>query len=64
MFGDILIKILLGELTKLLTAELLEKLALALLHFIAKQTENDLDDKIVASIAEALGKKDWYKELN
>lgn len=52
---DLAIKILIGLLTKLLSETFIAKLVIASLEAWAKTTENKLDDKVVAAMAEALG---------
>lgn len=60
---QILLKMLVGVLTKLATQEFFEKLFLVFLHWIVKNTNNNVDDAMGSSIADALGKKAWYDAL-
>ena len=53
--GNLIIKALLAIVTKLITEKLLSKIVVYCLDYLAKRTTNKLDDKIVASVAEALG---------
>lgn len=58
-----LVKIMVGVTVKLLTANFFEKLILMGLKSLSAKTTNTLDDEIVATVAEALGKQDWYATL-
>jgi hypothetical protein len=54
MIVEILKKIAVSLVTALLTEEMVKKIIVALLEFISKKTTNEVDDKIVAIVKEAL----------
>ena len=60
---NVLISLLLGILSKLVTADFFEKMILMGIHWIALKTTNELDNETGVAIAEALGKKEWYLTL-
>ena len=53
--GEIAVKLGWALLSRLLTETFLAKTLVYCLHSISKSTSNDLDDKIVKAVAEALG---------
>lgn len=53
--SNILIKALVAILTKLITERFLAQTIVYVLNHLAKRTTNNLDDSLVASVAEALG---------
>lgn len=55
IMGDVLIKIGWAVLSKLLTEKFLAKAIVYCLQAISERTTNDLDDKMVRAVAEALG---------
>ena len=56
---NLIIKMIIGLITKLLTEKFLAKLTVRLLYFLAIQTPFALDDKVVDDIAEGLGITDY-----
>lgn len=61
IMGDVLIKIGWAVLSKLLTEKFLAKSIVYCLQAISERTTNDLDDKMVKAVAEALGVAVEYK---
>lgn len=60
---NILITVLLGIVSKLMTQAFFEKTILLGLHWISKRTDNTMDDAMMMNIATALDWKDWYESL-
>ena len=56
---NMIIKMIIGLVTRLLTEKFIARLTVRLLWFFASQTENKVDDGIVHDIAEALGVTDY-----
>jgi len=54
-----ILKILIGLLTKLVTEKFVARLTVRLLYFLAVQTPFAIDDKVVDDIAEGLGITDY-----
>jgi len=54
MISNILLKVLIGILTKLLTEKFLAEVIIYCLQSLAKSTDNKLDDAIVVAVAKAL----------
>ena len=57
--GNMILKILIGLLTKLVTEKFVARLTVRLLYFLAVQTPFAIDDKVVDDIAEGLGITDY-----
>lgn len=53
--ADLGAKLLVALVVKLMTETFLAKVLIACLHAWAKTTDNQLDDRVVAAMAEALG---------
>lgn len=53
--SEILVKALLSMLSKLVTEEFLARIFMIVFDTLARKSESQLDDKIVAAIADALG---------
>ena len=53
--GNIIIKALIAIVTKLITEKFFSRIIVYSLNYAAKKTTNKLDDKIVISVADALG---------
>jgi hypothetical protein len=60
---NLLISLVLGLLSKMLTSACFDKMVFIGLHWIAQKTTNEVDNEAVAVMAEAAGLKDWYKDL-
>ena len=60
---NLLIRLLIGVLTKLVTADFFEKMVLMSIHWISQKTTNNLDNTAGLAIADALGKTTWYENL-
>ena len=57
--GNMILKILLGLLTKLVTEKFIARVTVRLLYFLAVRTPFSIDDKVVDEIAEGLGITDY-----
>ena len=59
----LLLKLLLGALYKLLSEAAFERALILGLHWVSKQTENQLDDRAVEIVADSLGLAGYLREL-
>ena len=57
--GNMILKILIGLLTKLVTERFIARVTVRLLYFLAIQTPFAVDDKLVDEIATGLGVTDY-----